>query len=213
MKKLTELVKEDPRIKKVYDYAKKKYDKANLPQHNFEHIIRDLFRALMIADTEKNVNYSILVPAVLLHDIGVTEGDYWKHTETGPKIVERDLPELGFTEDEIKQINHCILTHSHSKPDPKSLEAKILFDADNLEKSDLPAIFNMGKTSYEFGYTLKEILEKFIKMIEKRETRFYTKEAERIDNGGIEKVKEIMNDMKKVLEKRKDFIATEEDVW
>lgn len=50
MKKLTELVDQDPRIKEVYDYARKKYEKANLAQHNFEHVIRDLFRALVIAE-------------------------------------------------------------------------------------------------------------------------------------------------------------------
>jgi len=213
MKKLTELVEKDPKIKKVYDYAKKKYDEANLPQHNFEHIIRDLFRALMIADTEEGVNYSVLVPAVLLHDIGATEGDYWIHEKTGAEIVERDLPEFGFTDEEIKQISHCVLTHPRKKPDSETLEAKILSDADKLEKSDLPSIFPMVRASYEFGNTVKESIERFLESADKRSSEFYTKEASRIDNGGIEKLKEINKGMKNILEKRKDFLVTEEDMW
>lgn len=74
MKKLDYFIKKDPRIKRVYDYAKEKYNKANLTQHNFEHILRVLYRVLLIAETEKDVDYNILIPATLLHDIGATEG-------------------------------------------------------------------------------------------------------------------------------------------
>ena len=212
MKKLTELVKQDPRIKKVYDYAKKKYDDANLAQHNFEHIIRDLFRSLMIADTEECVNYSILVPAVLLHDIGVTEDDYWKHTETGPKIVERDLPGFGFAEDEVKEVAHCVASHStKSKIKPETIEAKILFDADKLEKSDLPSVILTGRVFYEFGYKIRKSLELFSNG--ERDSKFYTIEASKVDNDGIEKINKIRKNMKDVLKIRKDFLATEEDVW
>ncbi|NCS70636.1 MAG: HD domain-containing protein [Candidatus Aenigmarchaeota archaeon] len=215
MRKLTELTKKDPRIKKVYDYAKKKYDQADLPQHNFEHIIRDLFRTLMIADTEKGVNYSVLVPAVLLHDIGATEGDYWKHNETGPKIAERDLPKFGFNNDEIRQIAHCIASHSEtkSKIKPQTIEAKILFDADKLEKSDLLSLFPMVRVSYEFGYDLKKSVETFMSYADIRNSEFYTKEASDIDNNGIEKNKDFSKELKNTLKKRKDFLATEEDVW
>ncbi|MBL7169851.1 MAG: HD domain-containing protein [Candidatus Aenigmarchaeota archaeon] len=212
MKKLTELAKQDPRIKKVYDYSKKKYDEADLPQHNFEHVIRDLFRALVIADTEEDVNYSVLVSAVLLHDIGATEDDYWKHVETGPKIVERNLPELGFNEDEIEKIAHCVASHSRkSKIKPETIEAKILCDADKLEKSDLPNLFTTSRFFTEMGCSLKKSLELFSDG--KRDSDFFTKEAYRIDNGGIEKVDKIREDMIRILKTRKDFLATEEDVW
>jgi len=212
--KLTELIKQDSRIKKVYDYAKKKYDEANLPQHNFEHVIRDLFRALIITDKEKNVNYSILVPAVLLHDIGATEGDYWKHAENGPEIVKRDLPKFSFNQDEIQQIGHCITSHSsESGIKPKSIEAKILSDADKLEKSDLPSLFPMVRASYEFGYSVKKSIETFSSYADNMTSEFYTKEASKIDNGGIGKTKKISKELKEILKKRKDFLATEEDVW
>ncbi len=215
MKKLTELTKQDSRIKKVYDYAKNKYDKTNLPQHNFEHVIRDLFRALIIADTEKNVNYSILVPAVLLHDIGATEGDYWRHVETGPKIAERDLPTFSFTKQEIKEIGYCIASHSGTKSidKPKTIEAKILFDADKLEKSSLLSIFPMVRASYEFGYNVKKSIEDFCKYVDNRDINFYTTGGKKIDDEGIKRNKELSKEIKEIIKKRKDFLATEEDVW
>lgn len=119
MQKLDYFCEKDPRIKKVYEYAKEKYNEEGREQHNFQHALRDLYRALKIAETEEDVNYEILIPSVILHDIGATEDDYKKHEEIGPKIAKRDLPEFGYSEEEIEEIAHCIRTHSgRKKPKP-----------------------------------------------------------------------------------------------
>lgn len=133
MRKLNYSVKKDPRIKKIYNYAKRKYNRANLSQHNLEHILRVLYRALIIAETIKNVNYSILIPSVLLHDIGATEGAYKEHKTVGLLIIKRDLPKFGYTKDEINKISYCVGSHAE-KIKQNTIEAKILFDADKLEK-------------------------------------------------------------------------------
>ena len=108
MKKLDYFVEKDPRIKKVYNYAKEKYNKANLAQHNWAHVLRDLYRALVIAEEESGVNYSVLIPAVILHDIGVTEGKYSEHEEKGLRIVKRDLLKLGYCMKEIEKIAKAV---------------------------------------------------------------------------------------------------------
>jgi uncharacterized protein len=214
MKKLTELVKEDPRIKKVYDYAKEKYDEANLTQHNFEHVIRVLFRALTIADTEKNANFKILIPATLLHDVGATVGDYRHHEEAGISIAKEVLPKFGYSQREIEAICHCILAHEGRSEPPKTLEAKILCDSDILEKSDLLSVYFAGRVQFE----LKRPLDEFIGLIvdyAKRslEHGFYTKKASEIDNDGLERRLKLDESIAEVSKKRKDFLVKEADVW
>jgi len=214
MKKLTELIKEDPRIKNIYDYAKEKYNEANLAQHNFEHVIRVLYRVLTVASTEKNVNFKILIPATLLHDIGATKGDWKHHKETGVPIAKQILPKFDYSKEEIEAICHCIITHEGKDVLPKTLEAKILYDSDLLEKSDLPSIYSIGKVQHERRMSIKEYNEFAIKL-RKREYRqkFYTRKATEIDNGGLKRRLKLLENINKIMKRRKDFIATENDVW
>ena len=60
MEKLDYFIKKDSRIKKVYNYAKERYNKVNLPQHNLEHVLRDLYRALIISEIEEIENINLL---------------------------------------------------------------------------------------------------------------------------------------------------------
>lgn len=214
MKKLTELIKEDARIKKVYDYAKEKYNEANLTQHNFEHVIRVLYRVLIIADTEKKVNYKILIPATLLHDIGATTGNYRQHEEAGIPIVKQVLPKFGYSKEEIEAICHCIITHKGRGQLPETLEAKILYDSDVLEKSDLPSIYTAARVQHELKIPLGEFIIFAAGNRGNELSRgFFTKKAKKIDNGGLKKTFKLHQDILKVFKKRKDFSATENDVW
>jgi hypothetical protein len=214
MKKLTELIEEDSRIKKVYDYAKEKYNEANLTQHNFEHVIRVLYRVLIIADTEKKVNYKILIPATLLHDIGATTGDYRHHEEAGIPIVKQVLPKFDYSKEEIEAICHCIITHKGRGQLPETLEAKILYDADVLEKSDLPSIYTAARVQHEIKIPLNEFINFAAENRGNELSRgFFTKKAKEIDNGGLKRTLEMHKDILKAFKKRKDFSATENDVW
>jgi len=213
MKKLNYFIKKDSRIKKVYDYAKEKYNKANLPQHNWEHVLRDLYRALIIAETEKNVNYSILIPAVLLHDIGATEDEYQKHEEIGPLIVRRDLSKFGYSKEEIEEIAHCVASHE-GRIKPKTIEAKILFDADKLEKSGIGGIFSFYRAQQELKIPIDGWIERGIKRVRKFiNDGFYTKKAKEISKRGFEEGLEHLKKVRKSLKQRKDFLVSEDDLW
>ncbi len=67
---LDEYARNDPKILRVYSAARRIYDKENRYHHNFNHVLRDLYRALLIGTDEGSVDYSILIPSVLLHDFG-----------------------------------------------------------------------------------------------------------------------------------------------
>jgi len=105
--------------------------------HDKEHVYRVLYMALDIAKTEKNVDYDILISACLLHDIGRKEqfeDPKLCHARVGADKAYRFLMEHGFSEEFAKCVSECIRTHRFRQEDqPKSIEAKILFDADKID--------------------------------------------------------------------------------
>jgi uncharacterized protein len=81
----------------------------------------------------EGADLDILRAAALLHDIGVPI-DQERHYEIGARLARGILAQLGFTEDEIEPIAHVIEAHSrYGGPDPQTLEAQILEDADAVE--------------------------------------------------------------------------------
>lgn len=105
--------------------------------HDKEHIYRVLNNALVIAEEEKNVDYDILITACLLHDVGRI--DQMKdpmlcHAQVGSEKAKKFLLEQGYPEAFAETVADCIRTHRFRKnAPPKTLEAKILFDADKLD--------------------------------------------------------------------------------
>ncbi len=105
--------------------------------HDVEHIYRVLYNALQIAEREEKVDRDVLIAACLLHDIGRPEqfaDPTLCHAQVGAEKAGRFLRELGFGEDFVQKVGHCIRAHRFRKNDPPvSIEAKILFDADKLD--------------------------------------------------------------------------------
>ena len=105
--------------------------------HDREHVYRVLNNALRIAEGERNVDYSLLITACLLHDIG--RGAQLRdpslcHAAVGSEMAYDYLLEGGFGEEFAQNVRDCIRTHRFRKnAPPESLEAKILFDADKLD--------------------------------------------------------------------------------
>lgn len=105
--------------------------------HDKEHIYRVLFVALDIADSEKNVNYDILICSCILHDIG-REEQFKKpklcHAVVGAEKAYSFLINNNFSIDFAKQVALCIKSHRYrANNQPESIEAKILFDADKID--------------------------------------------------------------------------------
>ena len=105
--------------------------------HDKEHIYRVLYHALEIAKTESNVDYDILISSCLLHDIGRSEqfkNPSLCHAQVGSEKAFQFLIAHGFDANFAEQVKHCIQTHRYRKnSEPKTIEAKILFDADKLD--------------------------------------------------------------------------------
>lgn len=107
--------------------------------HDREHIYRVLYTALDIAESEPTADLEILTTACLLHDIGRPEqfaNPKLCHAEIGGKKAYEFLIEIGWTEKRAAQVRDCVYTHRfRSDNPPRSIEAKILFDADKIDVS------------------------------------------------------------------------------
>lgn len=105
--------------------------------HDQEHIYRVLYHAMQIAEEETGVDYDVLIAACLLHDIGRKDqfaDSSLCHAMVGGEKAYSFLTEQGFDTAYAEAVKHCIQTHRFRKTTPpKTLEAKILFDADKLD--------------------------------------------------------------------------------
>lgn len=99
------------------------------------------------------------------HDIGSIIYGRAKYHLTGVKIMGRKLLELNYPKKKINPVLHCILSHRSSNGiKPKTIEAKIISDADAMSNFDnIAGIFKAafvyeGQTQGEAKKTTKEKL-------------------------------------------------------
>lgn len=106
--------------------------------HNFDHVMRVYNMALAISDGNK-IDADILKIACLLHDIGgdketADSSGHTDHAIESSKRARKILKKFKIQEKKIKLIQDCIVSHRYRNNHmPKTLEAKILFDADKLD--------------------------------------------------------------------------------
>jgi hypothetical protein len=214
---LDKYIQRDSRILKVYEEARRRYAEVELFHHNFTHVMRDLHRALVIAADEGSVDYGILIPGVLLHDIGFCTPDFKKlgHDVAGKRLAEEILKDLDYSEDECKAIGHCIHAHKGKAALPRTVEAKILFDADVLEKAGLVFLVWGGKIISEFRESIHDFLKREIKdRGSELERGLYTRKARELEGGRLEKVRAIFLQIRReITEERPDYEITEDDLW
>lgn len=121
----------------VKDYAFKNSEKNDI--HGFSHVER-VFNLCLQLGKELGADLFLLQIAAFLHDIGrkKEKGDALKrnHADISAEMALEFLKSKDFdlSEVEIESIIHCIRSHSFSNNSkPKTLEAKILSDADKLD--------------------------------------------------------------------------------
>lgn len=214
---LDEHIQRDPRILRVYLEARHRYAESVLFHHNFTHVMRDLHRALLIAAEQGSVDYEILIPSVLLHDIGFCTPDFKKlgHDVAGARLAAEILKDLDYTEDECAAVGHCINAHKGKAELPRTIEAQILYDADVLEKAGLVFLIWGGKVISEFNESTDHFLKREIADRGAELARgFYTRKARELDGGRLKKVRAMfLQVQKEIIEERPDYKITEDDLW
>lgn len=115
----------------------RKYFKNARGSHDFDHVERVLKMALRIGKKE-GTDLEILSLAAILHDVKRNDADKNKgktdHAIIGADLAAEILRKYNYNEKTITAVQHCIAAHRYrSTVKPKTLEAKVLFDADKLD--------------------------------------------------------------------------------
>lgn len=108
----------------------------NYSAHDFNHVMR-VYKNTQKLCKKENVNEKLVLSAALLHDIisypksdKRSKSSSLKSAEESKKILKK----LNFSEKEIRIVSDAIRDHSFSRgKTPKTLEGKILQDADRLD--------------------------------------------------------------------------------
>jgi len=114
-----------------------RYCKEEGGSHGPDHTERVYFMALAIGRA-MGARLDILSAAALLHDIGRQAESASRgrvcHAAKGAEIAQTILTELDFEPRDIEAVTHCIRSHRfRGTEQPRTLEARILFDADKLD--------------------------------------------------------------------------------
>jgi uncharacterized protein len=125
--------------------------------HDLEHVERVHDLCIYIARDEPKANLDVLRTAALLHDVArVREFDDTlgsvEHATLGARMAEEILRKLNYEEEEISQIKHCVAVHRYRrKRKPRTVEAKILFDADKLDSLGAVGIARCFMMAGQYG--------------------------------------------------------------
>lgn len=154
--------------KKIIEIVK---EELSCSAHNLDHVFRVYNLCLLIAKYEKDVDLEVLIPAALLHDIARVKESKDKtgkvdHAVLGSKIAEGILRKLEYDDEKIEKIKHCIITHRfRTDNEPKTIEAKILFDSDKLDAIGAIGIARTFMLAGQFGQGLSvsQSLDEYLK--------------------------------------------------
>jgi uncharacterized protein len=142
--------------------------------HDWDHTERVYRLCLRIGRKEK-ADLRILELAALLHDIGREAEDRSNgkicHGRTGAALTQGILERHGLDRASVRAVVHCIRTHRFRKRAvPRTLEARILFDADKLDSIGAVGVGRAFLFAGEVGARLHD------KAIDVGKTKPYTRE-------------------------------------
>ena len=150
-----------------------------------EHTLRVFSFAETIGISEK-AELEILMPAALVHDIGMTvDSGFPSHVEKSRLLGRWILSDAGYPSSLIQRIIHVACSH-HPKPGEAldTLEEKVLFDADNMEIigvfGALRWIGRLPDTSAELCSSIDMFLSMVASCSQVRASLFFTPSARKM---------------------------------
>jgi len=168
-------------IERTREFARSFFEREGT--HGFSHVER-VFNLCLHIGREEGADLEVLALASLLHDIARPLEDSGKvedHALESARIARHFLLSLGYPEEKVEAVTHAIEAHRFSRgPEPRTLEAKILSDADKLDAIGAIGIARVFMYSGEHGRDIEASLKHFEEKILKLKDLMYTETAKRI---------------------------------
>lgn len=127
----------DEAFRRLAGTVRKKLERAS-GCHDFDHTLRVLRNAELLAKELPAADLRIVRLAALLHDFARPEEMAAKgklcHAVLGAELVRPLLAEAGFEPETVDRVSQAVLTHRYrANRIPATLEAQIVYDADKLD--------------------------------------------------------------------------------
>ncbi len=175
----------DPRsvelIERTREYARHFFEREGT--HGFSHVER-VFNLCLHIGKEEGADLEVLALAALLHDVArplESAGKVEDHAAEGARIARHFLRSIGYPEEKVEAVAHAIEAHRFSRgPEPETLEAKILSDADKLDAIGAIGVARVFMYSGEHGRSIEDSLAHFEEKILKLKGLMYTETAKRL---------------------------------
>ncbi|MBN2156948.1 MAG: HD domain-containing protein [Candidatus Lokiarchaeota archaeon] len=174
-------------LKKAGEFSIEKMNPSDV--HGFRHVLRVMHLCLKI-QKEEGSNIFILLLSTLLHDIG---RDYAKqnqnHAELSVELAQTFFSECinVLSQRDINHIVECMRAHSFSTGvKAKSLEAKILSDADKIDALGAVGIYRAACFQHENGTGLFAMHQHFYDKLLDLPSKMYTQTGQKLANERID---------------------------
>lgn len=146
----------EPLQTKIWEIAESYYSRNDWA-HGGSHIKRVLRTALDIGKKE-GANLEVVELATILHDIFENQETHsgvegFRHEIEGSKEARKILNQIAVPEKTIDAVCHCIESHRKRTgvSEPRTIEAKCLFDADKLDCIGAIGIIRSAFISFDHG--------------------------------------------------------------
>ncbi|MEM4155751.1 MAG: HD domain-containing protein [Archaeoglobaceae archaeon] len=155
--------------------------------------------AKLIAERE-GANLEIVLKSAELHDCA---RDKDNHAIESAKLAREILKVQGCSEDFVEAVAHAIEAHSFSAGiKPRTLEAKVLSDADKLDALGAIGVARAFMVAGEKGRNIEETLKHFEEKLLKLKDLLYTETARKLAERRHEFLKRFYEEIRKDLEFR-----------
>lgn len=171
------------------------------PTHDLSHILSVWKNVQLLAP--KKADMEILIAAVFLHDLGRFDKKTMKgpHGMSSAKHAEKILKKINFSKEKIPFVLDAIKLHDSIYPlsKRKTIEAKILFDADKLDTFGPYGIARHLTHQAICGFSLKQAVQDGIISNKQQWNGLATKKAKRLVRKKYLYTKDFFNKLKKEL--------------
>jgi len=143
----------------VERYAREQMAKLGL--HGWPHVKRVQRLCVRLSKGLKDVDSEVVEVSALLHDVGKyveKENNEVDHGCISAEMAEEFLHSIEFDVEKVEAVCHAIRVHTHGE-EPRSLEAKLLHDADMLDKMGAVGIATLFIKACLVGATIEESVE------------------------------------------------------